>query len=204
MNIKILLIQDDPQCIMSIKMILEESSNLKIVNILYDINSTINFMKINTVDLILLDLTLQGINLAGISIINEIRKISSIKIIIVSSIQNEHVYLETCKFGISYYLIKKDISFLPFIINSAFENTLPFEFISNRLKQVEYEFNIACLTLSERDIFKLLEANYSTEKIEYTLHKSKNTIKNQLNSIYKKLKVKNRKELSNFFYKKQF
>lgn len=50
------------------------------------------------------------------------------------------------------------------------------------------------LTIREKEIFKLLINNYSTDEIASTLNISKKTVRNHISNVIQKLGVKNRSQ----------
>ena len=53
--------------------------------------------------------------------------------------------------------------------------------------------------MAEREVFELLLENYSLTQIIARLNKSEGTIKNQINSVFKKLNITKRSEIYNKF-----
>ena len=64
---------------------------------------------------------------------------------------------------------------------------------------------VSCdLTTRERQVVRLVRSGKLNKEIAYELHLAEGTIKEYLNRIFRKLKVKNRTELAVWTFKQQF
>jgi Response regulator containing a CheY-like receiver domain and an HTH DNA-binding domain len=64
----------------------------------------------------------------------------------------------------------------------------------NEFSRLKKEEQLQDLSTPEKEIFNLIEQGYTQAAIGQKLFKTQNTIKTQIKSILKKLKVKNTKE----------
>lgn len=109
--IKVLLIEMNSRVYSNIIRMLNKSKNAKfeVINT-YTFNDGLKILKTNKFDIILLDLDLS--NSEGLKSFKEILKryISSVPIIILTSLTDEEIGIESIKYGVQDYLVKGEFN----------------------------------------------------------------------------------------------
>ena len=149
----------------------------------------------NDFDMVLLDVIMP--NMDGWETLKAIRqnkKLENIPIIMITAINEEQKEISGLKFGADDYVVK------PFILPNLLARIEALLRRSNWQKEkhnnVDLKFvkegNIEPLTAREKEILKMVSQGASNNDIAEKLYVREVTVKTHLNSIFKKLKVKNR------------
>lgn len=151
-------------------------------------------------DVVLMDINLSDNNLDGIDAAFSLIQLKpDCKIIMLTSLTDEEVIIESFSAGAVNYISKSSFREIPDAIRAAHNRqsaihptaaaALRNEFL--RLKNEEYQ---RLLSPAEKDILRLVHEGQTQTQIEQTLHITKRTIKNHINRILKKMGVKTSKE----------
>jgi DNA-binding NarL/FixJ family response regulator len=185
-----LLIVDDHEIVRAgIKRLFENTPNLNIVADLGSGEEAYQFLHKNTVDLIIMDVSMPG--KGGIETTNQIKKrYPKIKILMLSMHDNAMIIEKAMKAGADGYILKNDLS--DDLLN-AVEKVMNNETIISASVDVD-EFKdslIKDLSNKEFEIFKSLASGEDLITIAEKLNISYKTAANYQTSIKQKLNVKN-------------
>jgi DNA-binding NarL/FixJ family response regulator len=185
-----LLIVDDHEIVRAgIKRLFENTPNLNIVADLGSGEEAYQFLQKNTVDLIIMDVSMPG--KGGIETTNQIKKrYPKIKILMLSMHDNAMIIEKAMKAGADGYILKNDLS--DDLLN-AVEKVMNNETIISASVDVD-EFKdslIKDLNNKEFEIFKSLASGEDLLSIAEKLNISYKTAANYQTSIKQKLNVKN-------------
>ena len=185
-----LLIVDDHEIVRAgIKRLFENTPNLNIVGDLGSGEEAYQFLHKNTVDLIIMDVSMPG--KGGIETTNQIKKrYPKIKILMLSMHDNAMIIEKAMKAGADGYILKNDLS--DDLLN-AVEKVMNNETIISPSVDVD-EFKdslIKDLNNKEFEIFKSLASGEDLITIAEKLNISYKTAANYQTSIKQKLNVKN-------------
>ena len=185
-----LLIVDDHEIVRAgIKRLVENTQNLNIVADLGSGEEAYQFLQKNTVDLIIMDVSMPG--KGGIETTNQIKKRHpKIKIIMLSMHDNAMIIEKAMKAGADGYILKNDLS--DDLLN-AVEKVMNNEMIISASVDVD-EFKdslIKDLNNKEFEIFKSLASGEDLLSIAEKLNISYKTAANYQTSIKQKLNIKN-------------
>ena len=185
-----LLIVDDHEIVRAgIKRLVENTPNLNIVADLGSGEEAYQFLQKNTVDLIIMDVSMPG--KGGIETTNQIKKRHpKIKIIMLSMHDNAMIIEKAMKAGADGYILKNDLS--DDLLN-AVEKVINNETIISASVDVD-EFKdslIKDLNNKEFEIFKSLASGEDLLSIAEKLNISYKTAANYQTSIKQKLNIKN-------------
>ena len=185
-----LLIVDDHEIVRAgIKRLVENTPNLNIVADLGSGEEAYQFLQKNTVDLIIMDVSMHG--KGGIETTNQIKKRHpKIKIIMLSMHDNAMIIEKAMKAGADGYILKNDLS--DDLLN-AVEKVMNNETIISASVDVN-EFKdslIKDLNNKEFEIFKSLASGEDLLSIAEKLNISYKTAANYQTSIKQKLNIKN-------------
>ena len=191
-----LLIVDDHEIVRAgIKRLVENTPNLNIVADLGSGEEAYQFLQKNTVDLIIMDVSMPG--KGGIETTNQIKKrYPKIKILMLSMHDNAMIIEKAMKAGADGYILKNDLS--DDLLN-AVEKVMNNETIISASVDVD-EFKdslIKNLNNKEFEIFKSLASGEDLLSIAEKLNISYKTAANYQTSIKQKLNVKNILEFYN-------
>jgi len=149
----------------------------------------------NFYDMVLLDVMMP--NMDGWETLKTIRgnkKLENIPVIMITALNEEQKEISGLKFGADDYIVK------PFILPNLLarieallrRSTWQKEKVSNVDLKFVQEGEIEPLTTREKEILKMVSQGASNNDIAEKLFVREVTVKTHLNSIFKKLKVKNR------------
>lgn len=149
----------------------------------------------NDFDMVLLDVMMP--NMDGWETLKSIRgnkKLENIPVIMITALNEEQKEISGLKFGADDYIVK------PFILPNLLarieallrRSTWQKEKVSNVDLKFVQEGEIEPLTAREKEILKMVSQGASNNDIAEKLFVREVTVKTHLNSIFKKLKVKNR------------
>ena len=185
-----ILIVDDHEIVRAgIKRLFENTPNLNIVADLGSGEEAYQFLHKNTVDLIIMDVSMPG--KGGIETTNQIKKrYPKIKILMLSMHDNAMIIEKAMKAGADGYILKNDLS--DDLLN-AVEKVMNNETIISASVDVD-EFKdslIKDLNNKEFEIFKSLASGEDLLSIAEKLNISYKTAANYQTSIKQKLNIKN-------------
>ena len=146
-------------------------------------------------DIVVMDLNLSGNNLDGIEAAKELRRITGVKILLLTAYEQKDIIIDaSIRAFASGYVLKSQFQMIAQIIyETATSNTPQKEFIK--------ELTLSGLSIAERGVLEdmLNEKVLCTSQTARSTQSSQSTIRNQKTSIYRKLGLKNKKEALNVF-----
>ena len=188
-KVRVLLIDDNPDFASNFKEIVSFDDRLEFLGSAPDWESGVDMAQGLRPDIVVMDLNLSGSALDGIDAAKEIRIKTGIPVLLLTAYENEEIILNASKKSFaSGYVFKSQFMCIDDIIyhtvaSNTVEKTLIKDLILRELTSAE----AAVLKgLVDKDINK------------YT-HASPSTIEKQLSSIFRKLGVRNSKELMMVF-----
>lgn len=204
-----MMVVDDQAIIrQGLKAMLEQDEKLKVVAEAENGKQAIELLKNNTlVELILMDVRMPVMN--GMEATRYIKsKWPHIKILILTTFNDEQYALETLKDGASGFILKSaDSERLIHSVYSTMEGHLPIQeevaakviptlLSKNKTKKIPEDLN-------ERElaIIKLVGEGKTNKEIADTLYLSIGTVKNHLTTILQKLELRDRTQLAIFAVK---
>ncbi len=206
--IRIIIADDHGLFINGLQLLLKNEERLEIVDIASDGKELLEILQKGRLpDIILLDINMPRIN--GLEAIRHIKQAyAAIKIIILSTYNEEHIIAKAKDFGVNGYLLKTSskeelLLSIDLVMNNhtAFPYRPPqqknlFAETDNFLKQ----FN---LTNREMEIILLIKEGHTNQQIADQLFLSVFTIETHRKNIMKKLELKKTAELIKFIYQHQ-
>jgi DNA-binding NarL/FixJ family response regulator len=185
-----LLIVDDHEIVRAgIKRLFENTPNLNIVADLGSGEEAYQFLQKNTVDLIIMDVSMPG--KGGIEATNQIKKrYPKIKILMLSMHDNAMIIEKAMKAGADGYILKNDLS--DDLLNAVGKVMNNETIISASVDVDEFKDSlIKDLNNKEFEIFKSLASGEDLLSIAEKLNISYKTAANYQTSIKQKLNIKN-------------
>ena len=188
-KIKILLVDDDPEWLYTMEIFLTSFPDMAVVGSATTRNEAVSIAHSLEIDVVLMDISLTETRYDGIYAAAEICRSKEVKILMLTALEDEDIVLNSFIAGAVNFISKSQYQSIPEAIRATFHNCSPVEIVLKdyaRLKEAE---QIQSLTRSEREILALAEEGLSRAQISRKLHKSEQTIKNQIGDILKKLDV---------------
>jgi two-component system, NarL family, response regulator DevR len=183
--IRVLLVEDDPFWQESISNDLSKEQDITVTGVVSTKEEAVEAVKASRIDVILMDINLTENNLDGIEAAKEIKRIGKHTIIMLTSLNDKEVVIQSFKQGAVNYITKSSYKDIVNAIREAFHNTSSIHAdVANIMRT---EIILSELTPSEREIYELKQKGYNKTQISQMLYKSINTIKTQLRSIRDKL-----------------
>ena len=185
-----LLIVDDHEIVRTgIKRLVENNPKLKIVGDLGSGEEAYHFLQKNTVDLVIMDISMPG--KGGIETTNQIKKrFPKIKVLMLSMHDNSMIIDKAMKAGANGYILKNDLSDdLLDAIEKVMNNEI---IISASVDRNDFDNSkIKDLNNKEFEIFKSIASGEELLSIAKKLNISYKTAANYQTSIKQKLNIKN-------------
>ena len=189
-EVKVLLVEDEPFWQENIsKYLEEETDNIKVVKVVSCKEEALEVVKEESeIDVVLMDINLTRANLDGIEII-EILSRQGVKIIALTSIEDEEVIIKSFESGAINYINKSSIFDIITAIQEAVQGKarIHSDAAPALISKIKEDKKMQVLTSSEREIYKLQKKGYCRKKIAETLFKSVDAVKKQIKSIKRKL-----------------
>lgn len=200
---KIIIGEDVRLLQQSLEQVLSEAGNLEIIGEATSGRGVLALYKKHKPDLLLLDLLMPNLN--GLAVAGRIRKKDKqTKIVIMTVSENIDAFREAILLGVNGYFLKSDnldnlrqtiLSVLDGL--SVFPEVMLKRLASGTEKNSNNNFFEESLSEREREIMFLIIEERTSEQIGEALNISKYTVDNHRKAIYKKLDVKNMRELTN-------
>ncbi|MFD2611041.1 response regulator [Paenibacillus gansuensis] len=192
--VRVILVEDDSDWASAMLSFLEREGDLKLVGTAADRDSALALFSTVEAEVVLMDIQLGSGGLEGIRLAVDMSEIRPVKIIMLTSLEDEQVITRAFTAGAVNYVRKTDYRQLPAAIRSAVTDGSPMEILIREFGRLKREEQLAPLTAAEREVFELLEEGYTKPQIQRKLFKTESTIKNQMNKLLKKLGVRSGKE----------
>lgn len=191
------IVDDHPIVIEGLTKLLMKKEKFNLVGSFTNGPDFISLLKTTSVDIVLLDIILPGID--GMDLCKEIKNISPKTIVLAfSNHQERSAIMKMLENGASGYVLKDaSIDELMFCIDEALNGRITFsKAINDILIHAQLKENgVTKLTKRETEILKLIANGTTTPNIAELLFLSKFTVENHRKNILQKLKAKNVAEL---------
>lgn len=201
-TIKVFITEDHNLVRDGLKKILSLEKDIRVVGEASSGEEALSFIRTcdekNRPDIILMDIGLP--DMSGIDAMSKIFSLSGTgcepqhKVIILSMHDDEDHIMKAVKAGCSGYIVKSAPSenlIKAIRLVNAGETVIPRD-LTSKLVQAVRKNQYSILSPKETEVLKLLARGLSNKAIARELSSSAGTVKNQVNSIFSKLKVNNR------------
>lgn len=204
--IRVMIADDQVIVREGLKKVLSLDQDLEVVCEAENGYEAISKLSEHSIDVILMDVRMPKMD--GIQAAGRIKgQYPQVKIIILTTFNEDEYLFEGIKSGISGYLLKdSEIDYVIKSVKDVCQNKMAFdpgvtprliEAINGRPKPEPVDFD--CLTQREMQIAKLIAKGQSNIEIANTLFISEGTVKNAISKILKKLSLQRRTQLSALF-----
>lgn len=209
-KIRVLLVDDQALFAQSLKTFLENyADDIEVAGIAENGKKAVLFAHTLHPDVILMDIYMPEMN--GVDAVREIKSsMPEIKIIMLSTYDEDDYVRDALQFGASGYLLK-DISpteliaairalrggvmqISPQILSKLFNRVFSGESVNTEALGKKFEW-FETLTKREKEIFGLIATGADNEAIANKLHIAEQTVRNHVSIIYSKLGINDRFEI---------
>jgi len=206
--IKVAIIEDNPQYRQTLSIILQLDETLKLIHKLNNCNDMIKLFAEEKPDVVIMDIDLPGIS--GIQAVWELRsRWPEIKVLMLTVFEDEEKIFNAIKAGANGYMLKKDspqkiiesiqtVSKGESAMNSLIASKV-LEYFYTSQKKTASSLDKTNLTQREKEVLQLLVKGFSYKQIAATCFITVQTLNSHIKSIYQKLNVHSRAELSALF-----
>lgn len=204
MQIKVMIVDDQPLLAEGIKSVLEHDRELKIIALANDGQEALERMRAERADVVLMDVRMPNMN--GVVATKEIKeKYPDAKVIILTTFDDSDYILNAINNGASGYLLK-DIGSAELIsaVKNAYagDTILPSKIAKritdaammvagNRELRLKREFS---LSDRETEIAVMLQEGFTNRQIASALKLTDGTARNYISALYEKMNAANRAE----------
>lgn len=196
-KIKIALVEDDKEWANAMLIFLRSHNDFEVVGLAHTREDSLKMAKTTDIDVLIMDISLNGVINSGIYAVIDILQIKSVKVVMLSGLKAGEIIKDAFTAGATDYIYKENFCDLPFVIRRVFRKDTPSEILVNEFRRLKKEEQIKDLTPSEKELLDLLGKGYKLPEIEKNNFKSINTLKQQVRSILKKLNVRSSKDALN-------
>lgn len=208
--IRVMIADDQVIVREGLKKILSLDNEIEVVSEASNGYEVLENLSKHIVDIILMDVRMPKMD--GIKCSNLVKKdYTNIKIIILTTFNEDEYIFDGIDSGISGYLLKdSEIDYIIKSIKEAFNNKMIFDpsvtpklvnALSTKNRKPNKTEILDLLTAREKDIVKLVIDGKSNNEISDILFISEGTVKNYISKILKKLNLQRRTQLSALFLK---
>ncbi len=207
--IKILIADDQELIRESLKIVLDMNADMEVVGTAEDGGKVLELLKKNLPDVILMDIRMPELD--GVQCTKTVKeKFPAVKIIILTTFDDDEYVYYALKYGASGYLLKGcSVQELTAAIHTVMNGgsilnqgvitkvvKLFSQLAQTNIAMEVDEKNIAELTRTERNITSLVGRGLSNKEIAERLFLSEGTIRNSLSSALSKLHLRDRTQLA--------
>lgn len=189
-KIRIAVVEDDNHWLISFCNYLERFDYIEVVWTAPSRQEALKLVKSNDIDIILMDINLNGNRCEGIFAVIDIIEIKHVKVIMLSSLTDEEIIMDSFTAGAVNYVTKNNFRQIPGIIRNTFNEVTSMDILLKEFKRLKKEEQLKDLTSSEREVYDYIEKGYKQVQIQELLFKAESTLKAQVKAILRKLNVK--------------
>jgi len=194
-KIKIIVVDRDESWLKTSIMFLGNEPDFFIVGVASSEAAAFELVKTQDADIVIIDIDPDKQNGKGISVIKKINQIKAINVIVVTAEHNEPLMVQSLDAGAIHYCPKEKFKDITYMIHQAYYHNVPVPILLKEYYKFQKELAFQTLTPAENEVFELLLNDCSLSQMEYQLNKAEGTIKHHINSVFKKLNVKNRQQV---------
>lgn len=189
-----MIVDDENDWITVIKNMLKPYPDIVVAGIAENEKEIYKILNETEIDIIIMDINLTSNNKDGIYIAAEVSKNFDVKVLMLSGLNPQEVAVDSFNAGAVSFVSKENYADIPHEIRKAYYGNPAMNELLSDFRLLKKDKLLSTLTSSEIELFELLEQGYKKSDIQKMIFKTESTLKNQINSILKKLNVKNTKE----------
>lgn len=195
-KVNLIIADDHGMFLEGLKSLLEKEEQINIVATAKNGQEVLDLLKSNTADIVITDLSMPEMD--GMTLNRTIKKkYPQVKTIVVSTHSESDKVMQLIKNDVDGYLLKNAepkelVKAIASVANGEkfFSSEVKDKFMSNVFSE-EKSSKSPLLTKREKEIMKLITAEYTTSEIAESLHISEHTVNSHRKNLLSKLGVKN-------------
>jgi|DewCreStandDraft_1066081.scaffolds.fasta_scaffold00075_89 two-component system vancomycin resistance associated response regulator VraR len=204
-QIRVLIVEDDKDWLRGLRAYLSMQQDIQVVAAAATSDEALAALADNKIDVVLMDIMLAS-SMEGIWLTAQMTASSSVRVIMLTSMEEKELIFEAFQAGAVDYHIKSEYTSIPQAIRAAYLNRSPInEAVADRmreefrrLKQLEKDVKIkeirGLITPTELEVLKLIDKGYTQPEIAQALVVSIHTVKIHVGHILRKLGVGSSRE----------
>lgn len=202
---KVVVIDDDKLVSMSLKMILENGTDICVAAMGSDGGEALSLYETYQPDILLMDIRME--HTTGLTAAKEvIAKYPDAKILFLTTFSDDEYIIEALEIGVKGYLLKQDFEGLVPALNAVMLGQIVFggkivDKLPGLLNEASgYDYTANGITQKEYEIIQLVAQGLSNKEIAEKTFLSEGTIRNYLSMVLEKLDLRDRTQLAVFYY----
>lgn len=202
----IVIVDDDQLVALSLKTILEATSDIQVAALGKNGKEAIELYKEHQPDVLLMDIRMEELN--GLDAAHSIIEVfPDAKILLLTTFSDDEYIIKAIQFGAKGYILKQDFeSIAPAILavfngQTVFGNEVMTKIPSLMHAESSHSYEEFDLNEKEIDIIRLVADGLNNKEISANLFLSEGTVRNYISNILEKLDLRDRTQLAVFYYK---
>ncbi len=207
MQMKIMIVDDDPLVNQSLKIILEQDENIEVVKMCSSGKEAVAAFPECKPDVVLSDIRMEDTD--GLTATEEILKIDpSAKVILLTTFLDDEYINRALKVGARGYILKQDCASLATAVQAVYSGQTVFggkivERLPDLLNRSEsFSWEEYDITPKEREVVELVAEGLSNKEIAQKMFLGEGTVRNMISSVLSKLDLRDRTQLACFYYQR--
>ncbi len=201
----IIVIDDDRLVAMSLKTILENDGDIKVIATGHSGGDAIALYREHRPDVVLMDIRMDG--MTGIDAGKQIlTDFPDARILYLTTFSDDEYIINALNMGAKGYILKQDFEGIASALSAVMRGQTVFgEKIIGKLPELmktpeTFDYEAHGITDKEREILELVAAGRSNKEIATELFLSEGTVRNYLSSLLEKLNLRDRTQLAVYYY----
>ena len=174
-KIKLMIIDDDPDWIEAMRLFLKSEEGMVVIATASGTHEAKDLLMDLLVDIILMDIHLSDESYDGIYLAAEISMNKSVKVIMLTSSNEDKCILDSFAAGAIHYVNKSDYRDIPAAVRLVQSSTNPTNVLLRDYSRLRERELLEMLTPNEKEVMQLIEEGYSHQQIQKMLFKSEST-----------------------------
>jgi|LSQX01.3.fsa_nt_gb DNA-binding NarL/FixJ family response regulator len=203
MKMKVIIIDDDPLVVESLKTILGVEK-IEIPAVGYNGTQAVEQYKIHKPDIVLMDIRMK--NMSGMEAAQKILEIDpQARILLITTFQDQEYIQKALSMGCKGYILKHNVKGIIPAINAVYAGNMVFDskIVSDIKIFTERKIDIK-LSERELDILLLVADGLNNKEIAEKMFLSEGTVRNYVSNMLEKLSLRDRTQLAVYYYKLKY
>ncbi len=205
MAVKLMLVDDDPLVINSLKIILEQDADITVVKLCSSGKEAVASYSEVEPDVVISDIRMEDMD--GLCATEELLKIDkSARVILLTTFLDDEYINKALKVGAKGYVLKQDCASLNDAVKAVFGGQTVFgskivERLPNLMNRTEsFKWEDYDITPKEKELIELVAEGLSNKEIADRMYLGEGTVRNLMSSVLSKLDLRDRTQLVCFYY----
>lgn len=202
---KVVIIDDDKLVSMSLKMILENGTQIKVAAVGDDGEQALKLYEEHRPDVLLMDIRME--HMTGVEAARQvIAAYPDARILFLTTFSDDEYIIEALEIGVRGYILKQDYEGLIPALEAVYQGQTVFGGkIVNKLpgllqESSSFDYEAKGITQKEYEIIQLVAQGLSNKEISAKTFLSEGTVRNYLSTVLEKLNLRDRTQLAVFYY----